>query len=98
MVMRNQHDGAGSSEWWDDLPPKIRSRFGTLPADDPAAAPDPPAPARPAAGPSVFDWVRELSRLALLFLAVAIGNIVFLLIALSFLAGGPPVPFTAPGR
>ena len=78
MVMRNRHDG-GASGWWDDLPPAIKARF----------AGPPPAPAgRPP--PTALEWVRELSRVALLFLAVAVANVLFLLVALSFLGHGPP--------
>ena len=79
MVMRNRHEG-GASGWWDDLPPAIKARF-SQPA---LAAPD----ARPR--PTALEWVRELSRVALLFLAVAVANVLFLLVALSFLGHGPP--------
>jgi hypothetical protein len=92
MVMRNRHDGAGASGWWDDLPPKVRVRFEARAADDQATAeyrrPAPPVAAPPPAGPSALDWVRELSRVALLFLAVAVANLFFLLVALSFVAPG----------
>jgi hypothetical protein len=97
MVMRNRYDGEESAGWWDDLPPKVRSRFGTRPVVDPTPEPAPP-PARPADGPPVLDWVRDLGRFVLLFLAVAVGNLVFLLVALSFLTGGPLVPLGLTGR
>jgi hypothetical protein len=77
MVMRNRHDG-GASGWWDDLPPAIKARF----AGPPAPAERPP--------PTALEWARELSRVALLFLAVAVANVLFLLVALSFVGHGPP--------
>jgi hypothetical protein len=46
-------------------------------------------------------WVRELGRLAVLFLAVAVANVLFLLVALSFVSSGTvqsPSPFAVPGR
>lgn len=86
MVMRNRHEG-GSPGWWDDLPPAVKVRFtAPPPAPEPAPAPDP-------ARPSALDWVRELSRVALLFLAVAVANVLFLLVALSFIGHArPPLP------
>jgi hypothetical protein len=48
-----------------------------------------PVAARP--GPTPLDWVRELSRVALLFLAVAVANVLFLLVALSFIGNGRPL-------
>jgi hypothetical protein len=97
MVMPNRSEG-GSSGWWDDLPPRVKARFTGAP---PLPQPDPPAPApttRP--GPTTLDWVRELSRFALLFLAVAVANVLFLLVALSFIGHGrPPVaPPAIPAR
>lgn len=99
MVMRNRHDGAGSPGWWDDLPPRVRARFGTRPADSPDPD-DPPAAPRQssASGRSALEWVHELSRLALLFLAVAVANLVVLLLALAFLDGRPGPQFLMPGR
>jgi hypothetical protein len=85
MVMRNRHDGGGTSGWWDDLPPRVKARFAGPP---PAQEHDAPAYARPR--PTALDWVRELSRVALLFLAVAIANVLFLLVALSFLGHDRP--------
>jgi hypothetical protein len=98
MVMPNRSEG-GASGWWDDLPPRVKARFaGPPPAP---AAPEPPTAtvaARP--GPTALDWVRELSRFALLFLAVAVANVLFLLVALSFIGHGrPPVaPPAIPAR
>jgi hypothetical protein len=79
MVMRNRHDG-GTSGWWDDLPPAIKARFSV----PPAVAPDP----RPT--PAALKWMHELSRVGLLFLALAVLDVLFLLVALSFLGYGPP--------
>jgi hypothetical protein len=92
MVMPNQHDGASSPGWWDDLPSGVKRRVSrpvTTLADEPPRArrdehPETqPAPYRPAV-------VSDLSRLAMLFLVVALANILFLLVALSFLAGHSP--------
>ena len=91
MVMRNRHDGTNTPEWWDDLPPAVRKRI-TPPSQEPRrdrgrAGPDPgrePVAPRP-------HIIRDLSRLAILFLVVAIANLLFLLIALSFLVGTDPI-------
>ena len=91
MVMPNQHDGASSPGWWDDLPSGVKRRVSRpmpTPADEPPRSrhehPElQPAPYRPAV-------VSDLSRLAILFLVVALANILFLLVALSFLAGHSP--------
>lgn len=99
MVMRNRHDGSGSPGWWDSLPPRVRERFGTRPADYPDPGDPPPAPqSAPAPGRSALEWVHELIRLALLFLAVAVANLVFLLLALAFLDGRPGPQLLMPGR
>jgi hypothetical protein len=87
MVMRNRHDGASSSGWWDDLPPAVRRRIAHPPhsLDE---EPETIASREPSAGrPSIL---RDLSRLAVLFLLVAIANLLFILIALSFLIHGAP--------
>ncbi|MBN9520546.1 hypothetical protein J0H58_18810 [bacterium] len=97
--MRNRTEG-GSSGWWDDLPPGVKARF----AGPPPAAVTPAADAAdapPRSGPTALDWIRELSRFALLFLAVAVANVLFLLVALSFIGGhGRPLapPPAIPAR
>lgn len=80
MVMRNRSDGSGPPHWWDDLPPQARDRFApeAEPADR-AAEPPPPL--------DRGELIRDLSRLAVLFALVALGNILFLLVALSFVNG-----------
>ena len=86
MVMRNWHDGTNTPEWWDDLPPAMRKRFTNSPRCE--------YDAREALidcnecepGPHRTGVVRDLSRLGMLFLIVALANILFLLIALSFLS------------
>lgn len=83
MVMRNRSDG-GNTGWWDDLPPRVKARF----AGPPTVVAEP----APAPTPTRLDWVRELSRVALLFLAVAVANVLFLLVALSFIGHGRPAP------
>lgn len=99
MVMRNPHNGTGSSGGRDDLPPHIRDRFRSLddipelkhlPPPSPEivttpAAPDSPTPP----GPVRHNWVGDLGRLALLLLAVAVADLLFILVCLSFLAGNP---------
>jgi hypothetical protein len=83
MVMQNRQDGSGSPSWWDDLPPGVKRRI-TKPETTSPAPPEPEhTPYRPAV-------VADLSRLAILFFAVAVVNILFLLIALSFLFGRGP--------
>lgn len=92
MVMRNRHNGGHSSEWWDDLPPRVKKRVSRPVADDDETDDPPAAPVAPAGSPVHHhhtNWVRELTRLGLLFLAIAIGNILFLLLCLAFLSGGP---------
>ncbi|HVL10974.1 MAG TPA: hypothetical protein VM529_00310 [Gemmata sp.] len=81
--MPNRSDGASSPEWWDDLPPEVKRRVAR-PAPEPAVgretdrAPEVPASHRPT-------LLADLSRLALLFLVIVLANVLFLLIALSFL-------------
>ncbi len=92
MVMRNRHSGAEPSGWWDDLPPQVRERFGVRPVATP------PAPTRPLPGPhnqQLLDarpplaLLREMTLLSLLLLGIAVANILFLLLALSYLNPGP---------
>lgn len=90
MVMPNRSEG-GASGWWDDLPPRVKARF----AGPPPAVAAPETAVTPRPGPTALDWVRELSRFALLFLAVAVANVLFLLVALSFIGHGRP-PVTPP--
>lgn len=86
MVMRNQHGGASSGGWWDDLPPAVKKR---VPRPEPCAEarrsePADPEPYRPA-------LASDLSRLAVAVLALSAGLLVYLLIALSFLSGRGPL-------
>jgi hypothetical protein len=97
MVMRNRNGGDGALNWGDDLPPKVRSRFGTG-IDQPRHEARPAGPPRdPGPSPAVGRFL-ELSRLALVFLAVGVVNIVVLLLALAFVQGGPAPAFLVPGR
>ena len=76
MVMHNRSDGSG--------PPHLRDRFAHPLAPEAAPAD------RAAEPPLPFDrgeLLRDLSRLAVLFALVALGNILFLLVALSFVNG-----------
>ena len=84
MVMSNRRDGSGAPHWWDDLPPHIRDRFAQplAPAAEPEGrAADAPAPL------GRRELLGDLSRLAVLFVLIAIGNVLFLLVALSFVSG-----------
>lgn len=79
MVMRNRNDGADARRWWDDLPPRVRQRVG-LPPPEAEAAAEPPTVSR-------GELLRDLSAVAVLFAVVAVANLLFLLVALSFVAG-----------
>lgn len=84
MVMQNRSDGSGAPHWWDDLPPSVRQRFTRPLGQDEQTEPTPRTPEPP---PPLTrgELVGDLSRLALLFALVAVGNILFLLLALCFL-------------
>lgn len=91
MVMQNRHDGPNSPEWWEDLPPGIRKRFTNTLQPEPVRSADESPAAR--GNPSVDSRpgvLGDLSRVAGLFLAVAVANLLFLLLALAFLFGGQP--------
>lgn len=85
MVMRNGNDGADARRWWDDLPPRVRARVAHPPAADtesePAPSSEPPASSLFAPG----ELARDLSRLALLFFAIAVANMLFLVLVLALL-------------
>jgi hypothetical protein len=83
MVMPNRNDGANSPRWWADLPAPVRDRIAP-PDATPHAGTEDDAPYRPR-------LLADLSRLAFLFLAVALANILFLLVALSYLSGRGPL-------
>ncbi len=87
MVTQNRHDGGNSSGWWDDLPPAVKKRVSP-PVADPEPPPEPSPPAEPPNRPTVAS---DLSRLAVLFLLVALANVLFLLVALAFLSGHNPL-------
>ncbi len=80
MVMRNRDEGSQAPHWWDDLPPKVRERFTAPFAHDesPAGGSEPHPPL------SRGELLLDLSRLAAMFFLIALGNILFLLVALSF--------------
>ncbi len=88
MVTRNRHNEPNSDGWWDDLPPSVKKR---VPRPEPSPLPSLDSRAaeyqEPHSPPRQSTVASDLSRLAVLFFAVAIGNILFLLIALSFLSG-----------
>ena len=88
MVARNQMEGSDSPHWWDNLPAQMRVRFSQPITHD----------AEPELGnrderavevlppPSRAEIIGDLSRLAGLFVLVACGCILFLLLALSFVS------------
>jgi hypothetical protein len=84
MVMRNRGDGSDAPHWWDDLPPKLRERFTRPIAPSDHEEQPAPRPAEPPPPISGGELVGELSRLAVVFALVALGNILFLFAALYF--------------
>lgn len=85
MVMRNRHDGANAPGWWDDLPPAVKQRCANSPLrnsydDDFTRFSGTPAS-------RTIRVARDFSWLLLVFAAIAFANILFLLVALSFLYG-----------
>lgn len=84
MVMRNRHE---EPSWWDELPPGLRARFAAPPLDNAETGEHVPLPAPEPSGRSSSTWILDLSRLAVLFLAVAIANVLFLILALAFVDG-----------
>lgn len=101
MVMRNRNDGAGAGGWWDDLPPLVKKRVRRPEhagaAESPPERPHEPTPL-PVRGFAEHEPYRpavlaDLSRLVGVIFAVALANLVFLLVALSFLSGRGPFGF-----
>jgi|GEM_PF-2456108 len=89
MVMRNRHEGSDSSHWWDDLPPRLRSRF-TPPQkgveNQPSDSSSSPRAAEPRPLPlSRSDVIFDLSRFAILFFLLVIVILLYLLLALSYI-------------
>ena len=84
MVMANRQDEPG---WWDELPPRIRSRFER-------AEPEPSAAASEAAPLPTNHVFRDSTLLAGLFLLVAIANVLLLLFVLAYVDGvAAPIPW-----
>ena len=77
MVMPNRYE---EPSWWNDLPLRVRSRVAA--PDEPVEQQVPPAAPSPS-----FALIRDLSRLAILFLLVAIANVAVLILALAFVDG-----------
>jgi hypothetical protein len=89
MVMRNRHDGANAPQWWDDLPPEIKKRCANAAhlRDQDFELPD---RQQHSSGNPLFSPVRiarDLSWLALIFVIIALADLLFLILALSFLHG-----------
>jgi hypothetical protein len=91
MVMRNRHDGANTPGWWDDLPPALRKRFTNSHRRESEAREVCINSNESETVPHRTGVVRDLSRLGMLFLIVALANLLFLLIALSFLSDRAPL-------
>ncbi len=89
MVMRNRHDGANppGPGWWDDLPPGVKKRCSNSPARDGDYDADDLSADRCEGSAPRLRVARDLSWLALIFVIIALANILFLLAALSFLHG-----------
>ena len=83
MVMRNPND-TSSPGWWDDLPPGVKKRLPRAELADAGDADDAPEAFRPAVLP-------DLARLAILLLMAAAANLLFLLIAVSFVSDRNPL-------
>jgi hypothetical protein len=83
MVMPNRYDN--SSGGGDDLPPRIRERMRPGFAADLIAERRAAVAVAPPARPTGPDWLRELARFGLLFLGIAVANVLFLLLALCYL-------------
>jgi hypothetical protein len=84
MVMRNRSDGNDTPHWWDDLPPKVRKRVAQPVA--PLARVESPEEELP--DPlSRAALVRDLSGLAALITLVAVGIMLYLLVAVTFVTG-----------
>lgn len=90
MVMRNRHEGTNTPDWWDDLPPAVRKRLSPPPRRVEAEAEGTLDEPRLEPGAYRSGHLRNLTLLAMMFLAVALAILLFLLIALSFLAGVSP--------
>lgn len=96
MVARNQH--FGDSEGWGELPPRLLDRLRSVPAAASASMGSATA-LHPAAPPLPFRLFRDMSRLALLFLGIALANMFVLLLALWVLQYGstnPSLPILDP--
>ncbi len=89
MVMVNRQDETG---WWDDLPPRIRSRFERV---EPESHREPSvAEASEVAPPPSNHWLRDSSLLAGMFLLVAMANVLLLLFVLAYVDGvAAPIPW-----
>jgi hypothetical protein len=93
MVARNRYEGGNPPGGRDDLPPRLRDRLRSrlTPADT--------AVGHRTGRPVSPGWLRGVGRLALLFLCVAVANVLVLLLALwilQFGATNPALPVLDP--
>jgi hypothetical protein len=79
--MRNRHEGGGTPQWWDDLPPQVRNRFKQPVAqqEEQAAPPDSPLFSR-------LNLLVDLSKLAAVLFLVSVGILLYLLVAMSYVS------------
>jgi hypothetical protein len=84
MVMRNRSNGNDSPHWWDDLPPKVRNRVAR-PVSSLARTENPTAEFPEPLSRGAL--VRDLSSLAALFALVALGIMLYLIVAVTFVTG-----------
>jgi hypothetical protein len=89
MVMHNRNEGSDAPHWWDDLPPKVRDRFRQPIAHDEEAGAAAPAvrPADPAPLPSRGELVGDLSRLAAVFVLIAVAILFYMIVAVTYVNG-----------
>jgi hypothetical protein len=85
MVMRNRYDGAGSPGGPDDLPLRLRERLRPRFTADLVAERQPATAVVPQLRPAGPNVVRELARFCLIFVGIAVANVLFLLLALCYL-------------
>ncbi len=79
MVMRNSQGGTGSTEWWDNLPPRLRERFSNC------DLPSLPLPAAEQEHETDYRWLWELGRALLIVSFVVAANLTVIFWALAFL-------------
>jgi hypothetical protein len=85
MVMRNRSEGNESPHWWNDLPSRVRDRI-SQPARSPATL-DRPASAFQEHSIDRGEIAGDLAWIAVGFGLLAVGIVLYLLIAVMFVTG-----------